>query len=110
MGPRAKVRALKWRRHWQDDIGMRGQFLGTGQTGQDADGLHAGGGGDVPQRRDLAHGGGHGHVALAGVHDEAVDAVETILNTYLAKREDGERFLDTYRRVGMDPFKAALYD
>ena len=42
--------------------------------------------------------------------DEAVDAVETILNTYLDVRGEGERFLDTYRRVGMEPFKTALYD
>jgi sulfite reductase (NADPH) hemoprotein beta-component len=41
--------------------------------------------------------------------DEAVDAVETILNTYIDVREEGERFLDTYRRVGMAPFKEALY-
>ncbi|MGI9292188.1 MAG: nitrite/sulfite reductase [Gammaproteobacteria bacterium] len=42
--------------------------------------------------------------------DDAVNAVETILDTYVGLRNDGERFLDTYRRVGMDPFKAALYD
>jgi sulfite reductase (NADPH) hemoprotein beta-component len=41
--------------------------------------------------------------------DEAVDAVETILNTYIRIRNEGERFLDTYRRVGMVPFKEALY-
>ena len=41
--------------------------------------------------------------------DDAVDAVEKILDTYISVREDGERFLDTYRRVGMDPFKEALY-
>jgi sulfite reductase (NADPH) hemoprotein beta-component len=41
--------------------------------------------------------------------DQAVDAVETILNTYLKVRNEGERFLDTYRRVGMPPFKEALY-
>ncbi len=41
--------------------------------------------------------------------DKAVDAVETILNTYLDIRNEGERFLDTYRRVGMPPFKEALY-
>ncbi len=38
-----------------------------------------------------------------------VDAVETVTNLYLERREDGERFLDTYRRIGMDPFKEALY-
>ena len=42
--------------------------------------------------------------------DEAVNAVATILDTYLDLRDEGERFLDTYRRVGMAPFKSALYD
>ena len=38
-----------------------------------------------------------------------VDAVETAADVYLREREDGERFLDTYRRIGMAPFKEALY-
>ena len=38
-----------------------------------------------------------------------VDAVETVADLYLEKRQDGERFLDTYRRLGMDTFKEALY-
>ncbi len=44
--------------------------------------------------------------------DEAgiVDAVETATGVYLAQRTDGERFLDTYRRIGIEPFKEALYD
>ena len=37
------------------------------------------------------------------------DAVETIVTTYVAHRAAGERFLDTYRRIGMKPFKEALY-
>jgi len=43
--------------------------------------------------------------------DEAgiVDAVEKATDVYLAQRTDGERFLDTYRRIGMEPFKEALY-
>ena len=41
--------------------------------------------------------------------DGIVNAVETVTDVYLARREDGERFLDTYRRVGMEPFKEALY-
>jgi len=36
-------------------------------------------------------------------------AVETIVETYLAMRMDGERFLDTYRRVGIEPFRQAVY-
>ncbi len=41
--------------------------------------------------------------------DGIVDAVERVTDKYLALREDGERFLDTYRRVGFDPFKEAIY-
>jgi sulfite reductase (NADPH) hemoprotein beta-component len=40
---------------------------------------------------------------------EVVGAVETIIDTYLHVRADGERFLDTYRRVGLKPFKEKLY-
>ena len=42
--------------------------------------------------------------------EQVVDAVETIVDTYLDHRRDGERFLETYRRVGQHPFKEALYD
>jgi sulfite reductase (NADPH) hemoprotein beta-component len=41
--------------------------------------------------------------------DGVVDAVERVTDTYLGLREEGERFLDTYRRVGMAPFKEAIY-
>jgi len=41
--------------------------------------------------------------------DAVVGAVETVIDTYLTVREDGERFLDTYRRVGLAPFKEKLY-
>ncbi|WP_207802828.1 nitrite/sulfite reductase [Roseicella frigidaeris] len=42
-------------------------------------------------------------------YDKVTDAVETILRTYLAERAAGERFVDTYRRIGLGPFKEALY-
>jgi sulfite reductase (NADPH) hemoprotein beta-component len=41
--------------------------------------------------------------------DGIVDAVETAADVYLRERTEGERFLDTYRRIGMTPFKEALY-
>jgi len=41
--------------------------------------------------------------------DGIVDAVERVTDKYLQVREEGERFLDTYRRVGIDPFKEAIY-
>ncbi len=43
-------------------------------------------------------------------YDEIVPAVERIIEGYLDIREDAsETFLQTFRRVGMGPFKAALY-
>ncbi len=41
--------------------------------------------------------------------EQAVDAVESIIATYLRLRASDERFVDTYRRVGMEPFQEALY-
>ncbi len=41
--------------------------------------------------------------------DEIVDAVERVTETYLRLRQGGERFLDTYRRVGMEPFRNMAY-
>ena len=41
--------------------------------------------------------------------DQIADAVETVVETYLKIRGDGEAFIDTYRRVGAEPFKEAVY-
>ena len=42
--------------------------------------------------------------------EDVVDAIETVVDTYLALRESpDETFLAAYRRVGMEPFKRALY-
>ncbi|KQM19412.1 nitrite/sulfite reductase [Novosphingobium sp. Leaf2] len=41
--------------------------------------------------------------------DGVVDAVEKATQVYLANKQGEERFLDTYRRIGMDPFKEAIY-
>ena len=46
---------------------------------------------------------------LSRTTDKVVGAVETIIDTYLRVRRDDERFLDTYRRVGLKPFKERLY-
>ena len=42
-------------------------------------------------------------------HDETVDAIEKMVDFYISKREEGERFIDAYRRLGMDAFKEVLY-
>ena len=41
--------------------------------------------------------------------DGIVNAVEIATDVYLREREGEERFLDTYRRIGMEKFKEALY-
>ena len=41
--------------------------------------------------------------------EELIDGIENMVNLYLMKREAGERFLDTYKRIGMAPFKEVLY-
>ncbi len=39
--------------------------------------------------------------------DEVVDAVEAVVETYRGVRAANERFIDTVRRVGLEPFKTA---
>ncbi|WP_294260032.1 nitrite/sulfite reductase [uncultured Sphingomonas sp.] len=41
--------------------------------------------------------------------DGVVDAIERVTDLYKAQREPGERFVDTYRRIGMEPFKEVIY-
>ncbi len=48
-------------------------------------------------------------VGPAFASDQVVDAVETIVDTYVGQRQDGELFIDTYRRIGNAPFKESLY-
>ncbi|WP_036261974.1 nitrite/sulfite reductase [Methylocapsa aurea] len=43
--------------------------------------------------------------------DEIVDAIETVVDTYLkVRKERDEDFLAAFRRVGIEPFKEALYE
>jgi len=42
-------------------------------------------------------------------YDKVADAVDTLVDVYLRERTDGERFLDTFRRTGVTPFKEAVY-
>ncbi len=48
-------------------------------------------------------------VGPAFTEDKVIDAIETIVDTYIDQRNDGEKFLETYRRVGLQPFKETLY-
>ena len=37
------------------------------------------------------------------------DVIDQIIQIYLAERQDGEKFIDTYQRLGMEPFKEQVY-
>jgi sulfite reductase (NADPH) hemoprotein beta-component len=60
-------------------------------------------------------GSGDADASLAQILGPAVSAqaapkaVEALVETYLRERKDGERFLDTFRRTGLAPFKEAVY-
>ena len=40
---------------------------------------------------------------------EVANTLERILRVYVERREDGERFLDTFRRIGLEPFRVRAY-
>ena len=40
---------------------------------------------------------------------EVANTLERILQVYVEQREDDERFLDTFRRIGLAPFRARVY-
>jgi sulfite reductase (NADPH) hemoprotein beta-component len=39
--------------------------------------------------------------------DEVPDVIEALIDTYRAQRAPDERFIDTARRIGVPPFRAA---
>jgi len=41
--------------------------------------------------------------------DRVVEAVDALVATYLGARAEGERFVDTCRRIGAQPFKESVY-
>ncbi|MFC3077505.1 nitrite/sulfite reductase [Phenylobacterium terrae] len=42
-------------------------------------------------------------------YEKVAEAVEQMVEVYLRERKEGERFLDTFRRTGVAPFKEAVY-
>ena len=42
-------------------------------------------------------------------YERVAEAVDTLVEVYLRQRQPGERFLDTFRRTGVAPFKEAVY-
>jgi len=64
----------------------------------------------------LTLGGDAGNEAALGerlgpaiAKDSVADAIVRIIDVYVEQRLEGERFLDTYHRIGMEPFKQRVY-
>jgi sulfite reductase (NADPH) hemoprotein beta-component len=77
-------------------------ILGVDKKGQEFYQLTVGGSADETASLGEIVGKGFGY-------DEVVDAVETLVTAYLDQRRGGETFLQTYRRVGAEPFREKLY-
>jgi sulfite reductase (NADPH) hemoprotein beta-component len=84
--------------HHAGNIGI----LGVDKKGVESYQLLLGGSGDENTTQAKIAGPGFDE-------DGVVDAVERAVEQYRVIREPGERFIDTYRRVGMDGFKEAIY-
>ncbi|MBA2690043.1 MAG: nitrite/sulfite reductase, partial [Burkholderiales bacterium] len=61
-------------------------------------------------------GGSQGYQASLGkvigpsfAQDEMPDVIEKLIDVYVDERHEDEHFLDTVRRIGLDPFKARVY-
>lgn len=42
-------------------------------------------------------------------HNDVAETIERIINVFVEHRQEEERFLDTFRRIGVAPFKARVY-
>jgi sulfite reductase (NADPH) hemoprotein beta-component len=84
--------------HHAGNIGI----LGVDRKGSESYQLLLGGSGDEDTSQAKIAGPGFDEAGI-------VDAVERAVEHYRTIREGGERFIDTYRRVGMDGFKEAIY-
>ncbi|MFM5955420.1 MAG: nitrite/sulfite reductase [Novosphingobium sp.] len=84
--------------HHAGNIGI----LGVDKKGTENYQLLLGGSGDEDTSQGKITGPGFDE-------DGVVDALERAVEHYRAVRTPGERFIDTYRRVGMDGFKEAIY-
>ena len=79
-------------------------ILGLERAGEETYQITLGGSGDETASIGQITGPGFSY-------EKVVDAVETVVETYMTQRTGPEEaFLQTFRRVGMAPFKEALYD
>ena len=71
---------------------------------------------DGEERYQITLGGEQGNNAAIGkvigpsfYADEIPDVMTNIINTYAEQRQEGEPFIEAYRRLGVAPFKEAAY-
>ena len=64
----------------------------------------------------LTLGGSQGQQAALGkvigpsfAAEQVPEVIECLVHTYVDHREEGEGFLDTFQRIGLEPFKARVY-
>jgi|TARA_Y100000994_G_C15477485_1_gene353836 dissimilatory sulfite reductase (desulfoviridin) alpha/beta subunit len=48
-------------------------------------------------------------ISMTRQKEHVVEAIANLLNVYIDLREDDERFIDTFRRLGITPFKDCVY-
>ena len=84
--------------HHAGNIGI----LGVDRKGSESYQLLLGGSGDEDTTQAKIAGPGFDEAGI-------VDAIERAVEHYRSVRNQDERFIDTYRRVGMDGFKEAIY-
>ena len=77
-------------------------ILGVSKKGQEFYQLTLGG----SPGRDAALGD---RLGPAVAQSEVADTIARILEVYVERREGDEHFLETYRRVGIEPFKQRVY-
>lgn len=77
-------------------------ILGVDKKGEEFYQLTLGGSG----AEDAAVGSALGPALPA---DRVAPAIDILVDVYLRERTEGERFLDTFRRTGVAPFKEAVY-
>jgi len=77
-------------------------ILGVDKKGEDWYQITIGG----SSREDASLGKVLGRAVAA---EDVASTLERLLETYVALRVEGERFIDTVRRLGVAPFKVAVY-
>ncbi len=81
-------------------------ILGVDKKGEEYYQITLGGSGGAPGEGEAAIGQ---MIGPALPFARVAQAVDDLVEAYLAERQEGEIFIDTLRRTGLEPFRAAVY-